>query len=79
MILIVGYIFNYFIFVISFVVLLRVYNLDRLLFPGNLIYDDPIGCIFDILYIDIGKQCALFYYIYNKWSVYDNYLFIVIG
>ena len=66
MILTVGRTFNYSILIISFVVLPRVYNLDRLLFLNSLIYSDLIGCISDILYISIGKQYALFYHIYNK-------------
>ena len=63
MILTVGYIFNYSIFTILFAVLSQVYSLGRLPFLDSLMRGDSIGCISDILYTDIEKQCALFYYI----------------
>ncbi len=66
MFLTVGRTFNCSVPIVFFVVLLWVCNLGWLSFLGSLIYSDLISCIFDISYIDIGKQYAPFYYIYNK-------------
>ena len=66
MILTVDRIFNRSVLVIPFAISLRIRGLGRLSFPGSLTYSDLIGYIFDISYTDIGKQCTLYYYIYNR-------------